>query len=424
MEPNIIFNMTICLMGMLIFLIHIVNVCFKKNRRKDENSLLNFLVLTAIHFLIYFVFTLIKINYTSDPFIISFYTVFYVLNNMEVAFLFIYMLNYIDLKQKTKKTLAIISLSSFCIFITLDIANAFTGIFFTSVNGVYQRSTTMIFAQGYQFIGLAIVLFTALFNKKLLLREKIAFATYCLLPAVAIVLQNFFKGYAIAYASMILATEILFFFLNVAKNIQLAEEQEKAKDAQIRVLMSQIHPHFVYNSLSAISTLITIDPEKAQKGLDDFTAYLRHNISSLSDAKLIPFEEELKHVEAYVSLEKMRFGDRVNVSYDIKFRDFVLPPLTIQPLVENAIKHGILKKIEGGKVLFRVWEDNGLVSIEIEDDGVGFDIDMIEKDGKKHFGLKNIGKRLKSMCDGSLFIESEIGKGTKATVELKKKGEA
>lgn len=416
MNSNAIFNATVCSIGIAIFLIHIVNLLIKKGKRKDENRLLLFLSFTAFHFATYLAFTFIKSTFTSDSFIISFYTIFYVFNNIELLLFFLYVISYIQIDNKIKKMLFYINGVLFLTFIFLDFINIFTGIFFTAEYGKYIRSNTMIISQGYQFVMLAIVFLFTLINKKLVLREKIAFACYCLLPLVAIILQNLFEGYAIAYASIIVSIEILFFFVNVSKNIQLAEEQEKNKEAQIRIMMSQIQPHFVYNSLSAISTLITLDPERAQKALDDFTEYLRHNISSLTETKLIPFEDELKHIKTYVSLEQVRFNERVNVIYDINVRDFDVPPLSVQPIVENAIKHGILKKVEGGTVNFKTYETSEAYVIEVSDDGVGFNMEDVAFDSNKHFGLNNIKHRIKSMCNGELQITSEIGKGTKAVI--------
>ena len=236
------------------------------------------------------------------------------------------------------------------------------------------------------------------------------------MPLVSIIIQNFFKGYAIAYLSIIVATEVLFFFLNVERNLELEREEKKAKDAQIRVMLSQIKPHFVYNSLSSISTLITIDPEKAQTALDEFTEYLRHNLSSLTEKYLIPFEDELRHIETYVSLEQLRFQSRVKVDYDINESDFYVPPLSVQPVVENAIKHGILKRIEGGTVTIRTYKAADGYACEITDDGVGFDPEVLKEDDNKHFGLRNIERRLAIMGQGKMTFVSVPGKGTKVTI--------
>lgn len=420
MSGNVIFNVTVCIIGIEILLIHIVNVLLKKNRRKDENRLLVFLAFTAFHFATYLTFSFVKTIYTSDPFVVGFYTVFYIFNNFELLFLFLYMVSYVQINKKIEKTLLYINYSLFLIFIILDIVNIFTGIFFTPNKGEYVRSNMMIISQGYQFVMFAIIFFVTLLNKKLVLREKIAFGLYCLLPLVAIILQNIFKGYAIAYASIIIAIEILFFFVNVSKNIKIAEEQEKNKEAQIKIMMSQIQPHFIYNSLSAISTLIPINPDMAQKSLDDFTEYLRHNLSSLTETHLIPFEDELRHIKTYVSLEKMRFDNRVNVIYDIKAKDFNVPPLSIQPVVENAIKHGILKKVEGGTVTFKTYEINDAHIVEVIDNGIGFDMNDIKFDENKHFGINNIKHRLLTMCNGELVISSEVSKGTKVVISFYK----
>ena len=416
MEPNEVFNSVVCIIGIAILLIHVVNVFIKKNRRDDENRLFNFLLFTVLHFTVYLIFTLIKTKYTSDAYIKTFYTIFYIFNNVEMFLFFHYFLSYVELEEKTKKALAISNLVTILVFIVLDIVNIFTGIFFTANEGLYVRSYFMILSQGYQFIFLAIVFVIILFSKKLVLREKIAFACYCLLPLVAIILQNAFKGYAIAYLSIIIAIEILFFFVNVSKNIQLIEEREKNKEAQIKVMMSQIQPHFIYNSLSSISTLIPIDPVKSQSALDDFTEYLRHNLASLTETNLIPFEEELRHIETYTSLEKVRFGDRVNVIYDIDSTDFGVPPLSIQPIVENAIKHGILKKIEGGTVTIKAYRKDNSHVVEVIDDGVGFDESMIDFNNNKHLGINNIKYRLKTMCHADLKITSEVGKGAHTVI--------
>jgi len=418
MHDNEVFNVTVCILGILIFLVHVVNIIFKKNKREDEMALFVFIAFTIIHFSIYLLYTFIHINYTSDNFVKSFYTLFYIMNNLEVYFLFIYVLKFISLDERLNKKLNYINNILFLIMLFLDIINIFAGFFFYAENGVYIRSKTMIISQFYQFIMLSIVFVITSINKKLNIREKISFAIYCIIPLLAIIIQNLFKGYAIAYASIIIAVEVLFFFLNVQKNINLAKEEEKNKDVQIQLMLSQIQPHFVYNSLSSISTLIEIDPDKASKSLDDFTDYLRMNLSSITETRSIPFEDELKHIKTYIELEKLRFSKRINVVYDIKTKDFAVSPLTIQPIVENAIKHGILAKIEGGTVIIKTYEDDDSIFIEINDDGVGFNIEDVEL-GNNHYGINNIKYRIEK-TGGEMFIDSKINEGTNVKVVLKK----
>ena len=420
MTNNAVFNAAVCIMGILILSIHVVNLLLKKEKRKDEKSLLDFFLFTVIHFATYLTFTLVKIVYTSNAYIIGFYTAFYIMNNIEVFMLFKYMRRYLSFPSEKEKYYSLLNLALFSLFVILDVVNIFTGIFFTAESGVYLRSRTMILSQGYQFVIFLLVFVLTLRNNKLNVREKTAFALYCFLPLIAIILQNVFKGYAIAYASIIVAIEVLFFFVNIQKNIDLAKEEEKNKETQIKLMLSQIKPHFIYNSLSAISTLIPLDPEKAQKALDDFTEYLRHNLASLTETRLIPFENELRHIETYVSLEKLRFGNRINAVFDVQVTDFLVPPLAIQPIVENAIKHGILKKLEGGTLILKTYETECAFVVEVADDGVGFDFDNVDRDKRDHFGINNIKYRIEKACNGEISVRSEIGKGTSVTVVFHK----
>ena len=420
MDSKTTFNATVCIIGIAFLLIHTVDLLLKKDKRKDEKSLLVFIVFTIIHFATYLTFTFVKINYTSNPLIISFYTTFFIMNNIEVLLLINYTLSYVPLKRQTKSIVTYLNLAVVLIFIVLDIVNIFNQMFFYAVDGHYTRSKMMFFSQGYQFVAFAMVFALTVFSKKIKYTEKIAFAVYCLLPLVAIVVQNLLPGYAIAYLSIIIAIEILFLFVNVKKNFALINEAKKTKEAEVKLMVSQIQPHFIYNTLSSISTLIKIDPEKAQKGLDEFTEYLRANLSSISETGLTSFENELRHIETYLSLEKMRFDERLNVVLDIKVSDFPVPPLSIQPLVENAVKHGILKKIEGGTLTLRTYEEDDAFIVEVKDDGVGFDVNDPSYKGKEHVGLNNVKYRLSTMCRGELTINSVVDKGTTMVVKFYK----
>ena len=420
MDNKSIFNFAICIIGISILLIHAVNILLKKGRRKDENALLVFVAFTVVHFATYLTFTLLKASNTSNEFIMAFYTTFYVMNNIEAFLLFIYTIIYLKQKENVANIAGIINLVIFCAFIVLDIINIFTHMFFRAEGGVYVRSDFLVISQGYQFVALLTVFILTVLNKKLHFIEKIAFALYCVLPLVAIVLQIVFPGYAIAYLSIIIAIEILFLFVNVRKNMLLEVEAKRNKEAEIKIMMSQIQPHFIYNTLASISTLIKIDPNKAQKALDEFTEYLRANLSSLTETHLILFSDELKHIQTYVSLEKMRFNDRLNVVYELNAHDFFVPPLSIQPIVENAIKHGILKNIKGGTVTLKTYEKDDAYFVEVIDNGVGFDINKLDASDNKHVGLSNVKSRIASMSDGEMSVESEINKGTRVVVKFSK----
>ncbi len=416
MDQKSIFNVTVCTFGVILLIIHIIDILLKKDLRKDEKHLLVFFIFTAVHLFAYLSFTITKVYYTSNGLIMTAYSLFYIANNMEVLLLFAYALSYVELNKDIKRAAVIINLTVFGLFAVLDVINLFTPIFFYAQDGIYMRAKFMVLSQGYQLLGIITVFALTVFNKHTKISEKVGFSIYCILPLFSVILQNILAGFAIAYFSIIISVEILFLFVNAKKNIDLVNESKKTKEAEVRLMMSQIQPHFIYNTLSSISTLIKIDPDKAQVGLDSFTEYLRSNLSAISETNLIPFSDELKHIKTYLALEKIRFDDRLNVTYDIKTKNFKIPPLSIQPIVENAVKHGLMKKIEGGTITIKTTEDDQTYCVEISDDGVGFDVNKLQKSDNKHIGLRNVSYRLSTMCHGEMMIHSEIDKGTTVMV--------
>lgn len=140
-------------------------------------------------------------------------------------------------------------------------------------------------------------------------------------------------------------------------------------------------------------------------------------------SRLIPFEEELRHLEIYLRFEKMRFQERLRIVYDIQARGFMLPFLTVQPLVENAVKHGICKKPGGGTVVISTRELPDCIRITVSDDGVGFDTRERIEDGRSHIGIPNIRSRIESLSRGTLEITSARGTGTMAVIRLPRTGE-
>ena len=136
----------------------------------------------------------------------------------------------------------------------------------------------------------------------------------------------------------------------------------------------------------------------------------------------VPFEDELKHTRFYLSIEKMRFGDELNVVYDIEESDFELPPISLQPIVENAVRHGLRHKTGGGTVTIRTRGTDEDYTVTVEDDGVGFDTSTLgfqEPDSEHNrIALNNVSMRIRQMCDGTLSIESEPGVGTVVTISI------
>ena len=194
--------------------------------------------------------------------------------------------------------------------------------------------------------------------------------------------------------------------------------EAELKESRMAIMLSQIRPHFIYNTLGTIERMCLKDPQKAFQLVRNFSLYLRGNFSELDSVTPIRFAEELKHVEYYVNIEKVRFPD-MNIEYDVETTEFVLPALSVQPLVENAIKHGLMRLETGGTVKIHSYETPTHFCVDVTDDGVGFDMDE-PIDEKKHVGLRNIRGRLKAMVNGELVLESKLGSGTKAIIMIPK----
>ena len=209
------------------------------------------------------------------------------------------------------------------------------------------------------------------------------------------------------------------------KKTQLMEAEKQAmemklQESHISIMLSQIQPHFLYNTLNSIYQLCESNPMRARSLVNSFSEYLRNNLSTLEEPGLISFETELAHVNTYLDIERVRFEDEIEIEYDIQCTDFYLPVLTVQPIVENAVKHGTSKKRGGGKVVISTREDNECYVITVSDTGCGFDPSVPKNDGKRHVGIANVRQRLSNMCRGVLTIESEVGVGTLATIRIPK----
>ncbi len=211
------------------------------------------------------------------------------------------------------------------------------------------------------------------------------------------------------------AVAFLFYYLVIHVYIsqQVNEEKEiKLREQRVSLMLSQIQPHFLYNTLNTITALCRANPKLAEETTIKFSGYLRENMYSMGENDTNPFSQELAHTNIYLDIEKLRFGDRVKVEYDIQSDDFNMPTLTLQPIVENAVKHGICKRLEGGTIKISTEKKGKDHIITIEDNGIGFEIDKALNDGRLHVGIHNVKERLKSMVRAEMEIISFIGLGT------------
>ena len=215
-----------------------------------------------------------------------------------------------------------------------------------------------------------------------------------------------------------IATVFCCMFFYTWLHLQFVREHERALVAEqrIQIMISQIQPHFLYNTLTTIQSLCLENPRKAANVTERFATYLRQNIDSLHEANLIPFRKELDHTLVYAQIEMARFPN-IHLDYEIEDEHFVLPALTVQPLVENAIRHGIRGREKGQiDIITNLLPD--CHEIIIRDNGQGFSAKDVQKKEGPHIGLQNVKERLQKLCGGTMSIESEIGKGTCVTIRI------
>ena len=194
--------------------------------------------------------------------------------------------------------------------------------------------------------------------------------------------------------------------------------EKELEESRIAILLSQMQPHFIHNILNVIYYLIGKDPAAAQGAISKFSDHLRNNLEAISQKELIPFRKELDHIHTYLELEQIRFGEELSIVYDIEEDSFLLPVLSIQPLVENAVKHGIAKKRGGGVVTISSQKTETEYRITVSDTGAGFDVDRYMEDGKVHVGLLNVRQRLASRMNAAVDVDSTPGSGTTVTVTI------
>lgn len=204
--------------------------------------------------------------------------------------------------------------------------------------------------------------------------------------------------------------------------LELKNSSEQAVRREMDFLQAQIMPHFLYNSLNSLVGLSYTDPIRLRETIYHLTTYLRSKFTFVFHSEPITFERELELVQAYVAIENLRFGERLNIRYELEENlKCLIPPLTLQPIVENAVRHGIGPKPEGGTLLISAHNRNGITEIVVEDDGVGMSsvqLEMLERDQASGIGFRNVNRRLQMLYNLRLEISSVQGKGTRVKLTV------
>lgn len=345
-----------------------------------------------------------------------------------------YIVAYLRRRTEIPKGYLRVSVALFALYLIGCVASLGNGMFFsvTPEQG-YVRGDFFLWGQVVPVvlhIRNALIIFR--WRRHLNAKERLSFSSYIALPLIAEVFQVPFYGIALMNTAVALATIVVFMNIQATHRAELAERDRELAEARGDIMLSQIQPHFLYNTLTAIRELCLTDSVQAADMVTRFSRFLRENMASLTSKNPIPIDRELKHVETYLDLERRRFGDRLQVEYDIRARGFSCPPLVVQPLVENAVRHGVTRRVEGGCVTISTRELPCAFEVVVSDDGVGFDVAAQSGDalgapafapgpnGRAHVGIRNVSMRLREVCGGDLEVTSTPGEGTVARIIIPK----
>lgn len=326
--------------------------------------------------------------------------------------------NEIDFPEKRIMAVYLIAVAGMFMVVLSQFTDLY---YYIDIKNYYHRNTGYVFSVLIPMTGMLLELsFIIQYRKRIKKQIYISMLSYIILPFIASIILIFYYG--ISFVNIAISISGIFMLISamIEQNQNLAQKEQEAVNMRMTIMISQIQPHFMYNSLNTIYHLCDKNKELAKEAISDFSYYLQHILKSVNRSVPIPFNEELRYVQAYLKLEKMRFDDDLNIIYQIEATDFFVPPLSIQPLVENAVKHGICQKEDGGILVLATKEDDGYIEVRVSDDGVGFDTEKEKNDGKAHVGIKNVKQRLYTMCNGTLNVNSKPGEGTTIIMRLPK----
>ena len=268
------------------------------------------------------------------------------------------------------------------------------------------------------FTGILTTLAVALkYSKYMMPIERAAVVSFQVLPMAGIIIKLFYPETPFVTIAIVVSSIILFVSYEASYVQFLVEQEQKLSEAKLKLVNQQMKPHFIFNTLTLIRYQCLTAPNDAAQTVSEFSNYLRSLTDYLTEEDCISVETELDIVKNYLRIQSKRFGDGIKVEYNIEETDFDVPPFSIQTLAENAVRHGF-KSGQGDKGLIKVSTKKvkNKRIVTVEDNGAGFDVREMEKKGS--VGIKNTRNRVKIMCGGELTIESEPGKGTRATIVI------
>lgn len=345
---------------------------------------------------------------------------FYTISYIVLYIYYLYIRESIKVKIKNDRIIDYLALLALMIIITLQVINCFTGFFFRVdiETGHYERTDFFMLTLVYMAILYSFILYSIVRSKPNL-KQLISYLAYFFIPIFTAITQALYgEGYSLLYPACMLSILIIYVNVQSNKDIEIEKNIMELENQKVINIVSQVQPHFIYNVLTSIYYLVDQDQEEAKKAISQFSKYLRSSLDVSNTPQIITLKQELDYCKLYIGLEKIRFEDKFDVKYDIKDDTFLVPRFCVQPLIENAIKHGLAKKKGNGTLIISSRSDNDYHYITVSDDGVGFDKTKPLNDEVSHIGINNITFRLENFINGKLQIESEVGIGTKCIIMI------
>ena len=302
-------------------------------------------------------------------------------------------------------------------FIALLIIGQFTDIFYsvTPNNEIKRGPLFPLLISPVLVILLFDIVGVFVIRKRILKAYFVAFLVY-LPPLITAVFLHMFLSLELFIVLAIGLWALTILVLMVKENAkEYFNQQKEIANQNAHILVLQMRPHFIYNTMTSIYYLCEQDPNKAKQVTLDFTTYLRKNFAAIASEETIAISEELEHTHAYLAVEQAQFEETLFVTFDTPHTLFRIPPLTLQPIVENAVKHGMVASDKPIHITVRTRKTPTASEIIVEDDGPGY---QPKDDNEPHIALNNIRQRLEMMCKGTLEIYSGDEGGTVVKITI------
>lgn len=333
-----------------------------------------------------------------------------------------YVLELVKPKAAIRKAVDVIAFGGSGVASALYLFNSARPFFYDVHEHVYFNNTFYYATQAVFLLLILAIITLLLVNGKnnISMTERIYLTAAGMFPLISVIFEALVPGLRLRHAFIFLATLIVFIRSPFSVDRYTKRRVDEAEKLKVSNTLERIKPHYIYNVLTSIYYLCDTDVEVAKEAIEVFSDYLRDALNVMEENTLIPFSREMRTVRNYLDLERMRFGDKVRVRYRVGADSFMLPPFTVQPLVENSVKHGLANASGGGEIIIASYESEDCYAVSVSDTYEGFDQERSKGEGS---AVKYIRDILKLTVDGTLMIRSEPGKGTVSLITIPKKSE-